>query len=97
MGYSWNTSIVKSEYITDDFFYEFFEVSDYILKNHCTSDFSSNRSSNYGHCASDNSSVNGSYAGGCSSNNSSVESSKYSSKCVNTYNGRVNTSYQSSN
>lgn len=90
MGYSWNSSIIKGGYISDGSFEDFSKISDYILINHCSSDYNTNNGS---YCSSvdssDYSSVNGSYASGCSSNNSSVESTKYSSKCVNTYNGRV--------
>ena len=93
MGYSWNNKILKGNYVNPDLFAEIFSVCDYVLKSHCASDFASNCSSNYGYCGSNDSSVNGSYAGGCSSHNSSVESTKYSSKCVNSFNRSVDQNY----
>lgn len=96
MGYNWTGKIIKGDYISDDWLTDMNNIKEYVLTNHCSTDYATNCPSNYGYCSSNNSSVNGSYAGGCSANNASVESSKYSSKCVNTYNRSYDSLYDGS-
>ena len=94
MAYNWNSKIIRGDYIEDMFFLEASNIVQYVKNNHCSSDYvGHNMSHDSSNDDADYSSVNGSYSGGCAAHNSSVESSKYSSKCVNSYNKAVDNGY----